>query len=84
MPLNVLTVSLSTQNIVLTIASLSFILVSILCELAMLPVVHVLLSPQEEEMHPSSWEDRCTHLEAHLSKGLTLYQEICHYISMPE
>ena len=50
-----LTVSLSTEILILAIAPLSFISVSILCELAKLPDVYILLSPQEEEVHPSSW-----------------------------
>ena len=60
-----LTVSLSTEILILAIVLLSVISVSILCELAMLPDVYIVLSPQEEEMHSSSWGDRCTHLETH-------------------
>ena len=64
------TVSLSTENLILAIAPLSFISVAILCEFAILPDVYILLSPQEEEAHSSSWGDRCTHLETHSSKLL--------------
>ena len=64
------TVSLSTENLILAIAPLSFISVAILCEFAILPDVYILLSPQEEEARSSSWGDRCTHLEAHSSKLL--------------
>ena len=49
---------------------LLFILVSILCESAMLLDVYNLLSPQEEEVHSSSCGNRCTHLAAHSSKRL--------------
>ena len=60
-----LTVSLSTEILILAIVPISVISVSILCELAMLPDVYIVLSPQEEEVHSSSRGDRCTHLEAH-------------------
>ena len=64
------TVSLSTEILILAIAPLSFISVGIHCELAMLPKVYILLSPQKEEVHSSTWVDRCTHLEAYSSKTL--------------
>ena len=34
----------------------------------MVPGVHILLSPQEEEEHYSSWEHRCTnvHIQHHI------------------
>ena len=47
-------IRLSAQILILAIASLLFISVSILCELAMLPDVYILLSPQEEVVHFSS------------------------------
>ena len=62
-----LTQSLSAQILILAIALLFFISVSILREFAMLPG-DILLSPQEEEVHSSSWGDRCTYLAAHSSK----------------
>ena len=65
-----LTVSLSTEILILAIAPLSFISVGSLCKLAMLPDVYILLSPQEEEVHPSSWGDRRSYLEVHSSKTL--------------
>ena len=65
-----LTVSFSTKIITLTIALLLFISHSILCEFAMVPFVYLLLSLHEEEVHSSSWVDRCTHLAAHSSKRL--------------
>ena len=58
---------------------LSFILVCILCQFAMLDAldvyinmldVHILLSPQEEGMHSSSCGNRCAHLAAHSPKRL--------------
>ena len=71
-----MTVSLSTQILILAIAPLSFISVSILCEFAMLPDVYILLSPQEEEVHSSYWGDRSTHLAAYSSKRLNLLSVI--------
>ena len=65
-----LTVSLSTEIFILAMVLLFLISVSILCELAMVPDVYIVLSPQEEEVHSASWEDRCMHLEAHSSKRL--------------
>ena len=50
-------------------SALFFTSVSIPCEFAILPDVYILLSPQEEEGHSFSG-DRCTHLAAHLSKGV--------------
>ena len=49
-----LTVSLSTEIFILAIAPLLLISVSILCELAMVPDVYPVLSPQEEEVDSSS------------------------------
>ena len=68
---NCLTVLLFTQILILTIAPLLFISVNILCEFDMLSHVYILLSLQEEEVHSSSWGNRCTHLAAHLSKRLS-------------
>ena len=65
-----LTVLLSTEILILAMVPVSFISVGSLCELAMLSDVYILLSPQEEEVHTSSWGDRRTHLEAHSSKTL--------------
>ena len=65
-----LTLSLSTQIFILAIVPLLFISVSILFEFAMLPDLNILLSPQEEEVHSSSWGDRYTHLAEHSSKRL--------------
>ena len=65
-----LTVSLSTEIHFLSTAPLSLISASILCELAMLPDVYILLSPQVEEVYSSYWWGMCTHLEEHSSKRL--------------
>ena len=65
-----MTVSLSTQILILAI----FILVSILCEFALLPDVYILLSPQE--VHSSSTRKRCAHLTAHSLKRLSLLSVI--------
>ena len=74
-----LTASLSTQILILTIAPLLFISVSILCEFPMLPDVHILLSPQEEEVH-------CFLREQMYSSGRTFIKKIkpfvYYYISM--
>ena len=68
-----MTASLSTRIFILAIAPLLFISVRILYEFAMLPDFtaryHILLSSQEE-VHYSSWGNRCTHLAAHSSKRL--------------
>ena len=47
-----------------------FILVAVLsvCEFAMMPGMFILLCPQEEEVHSSSWGHRCTHLPEQSSK----------------
>ena len=50
--------------------SATFILVSILCEFAMLRDVYILLFAKEEELHSSSSGTRWTHLAAHSSKRL--------------
>ena len=44
----------STKILTLAIATFLFILVSVLCEFAMVPDVKILLSLQEEEVHYSS------------------------------
>ena len=71
-----LTVSLSTQILILAIATLSFISVSIIFEFTTLLDVYILLSLQEEEVNSSSCGDRCTYLKAHLSKRLNLMSVI--------
>ena len=57
-------------------SSATFISDSILCEFAMLPDVYILLSPQEEEVHSSSWGKRRKYLAAHSSKWLNLLSVI--------
>ena len=49
----------STKILTLTTAPFLFISVGALfvCEFAMVPVVYILLCPQEEEVHSSSWGD---------------------------
>ena len=51
--------------LLLAVATSLFVLASVLCELAMVPGVYTLLSPQEEEIHFSSWGHRCTYSAAH-------------------
>ena len=68
-----LTVSLSTQILVLNIAPLLFISVSILCGFAMLRDVCILLSPQKEEQ-------MYTFGSTFIKK---IKSSVCHYISMP-
>ena len=65
-----LIVSHSTEILILAIVPLSFISVSIFCKRATLTYVYILLSPQEKEVHSSSWGDGCTRLEVHSSKRL--------------
>ena len=75
-----LTVSLSTEILVLAIVPLSLISVRILGELAMLPDVYILVFHQVEEVHSWSGGDRFTHLEAHSSKRmnpLSIIRLIC-------
>ena len=76
-----LTVSLSTEILILAIAPFSFILIGSFCELAVLPDMYILLSAQEKKVPTSSWGDRHTHLEAHSSKAFEPFT--CHYFSMP-
>ena len=68
-----LTVSISTEIVILAIAPLLFISVGIFCELAVLPDVYVLVSPQEK------WGQIYT-------SGSTFIKNIetCHHISMPK
>ena len=61
-------ITCSTKILTLAIAPLLFILVDVLREFAMVPGVYILLSPQEEEVHYSSWGHRSTHSAAHSSK----------------
>ena len=50
-----------------------FILVGVLCEFAMVLSVDILLSPQEEEVHSSSWGHRkYTFSSAFIKKNLCL------------
>ena len=50
MSLIVYSVTCSTKSFTLTIALFLFIFVGIICELAMVPDVYILLSPQEEDV----------------------------------
>ena len=59
----------SAKILTLTITPFLFILVGVLREFAMVPGVYILLSPQKEEVHYSSWEYRCTHSAPDLSKS---------------
>ena len=70
-----MTVSLSTQTLILAVVSLLFISVSVLCEFSMLPDVYIFLSPQEEEVHSSTWGNKCAHLVVHSWKRL---KEMCY------
>ena len=47
-------VTCSTKILILAIAPFLFILVGVFCEVARVPGVYILLSPQEEEVHYSS------------------------------
>ena len=56
--------------------------ICILCEFAILLDVHILLTPQEEEVHSSSCGNRCTHLPVHSSKRSTLCLSLYQYASV--
>ena len=58
----------SLKFLLLAIAPFLFILIGVLCEFAMVSGVYILLSPQEKEVHYSSWGNRCTHSAAYSSK----------------
>ena len=51
-----------TKSLTLAITPFLLILVGVLCEIAMMPGVEILLSPQEEKVHYFSWGHKCTHL----------------------
>ena len=68
---SMLTISLSTQILILTIVSLLFILVSILCDLLCCQM-RTFYCPPKKKRCSSSWGGRCTHLAAHSSKRLHL------------
>ena len=77
-------ITCSTKILTLAIAPFLFISIGVLCEFAMVPGVYVLLFPHEEEVHSSSWGDKCAHLAAYSSKRLKplsaiilIYQGYC-------
>ena len=55
---------------ILLLHRLCLFTVSTFSEFAMLLDLYILLPPQEEEVHSSSWVDRCTLPAAHWSKRL--------------
>ena len=57
-------------NPYLAIVPLSFISVCVVCEFAILLDVYILLSPQKEEVHSSSYGNRCRYVAAHSLKRL--------------
>ena len=66
-----------TNILTLAIAPFLFFLVSVICEFAMVPGVYILLSPQEEEVHYSSWAGhKCTHSAVHSSKKIKSLSDI--------
>ena len=68
---SMLKISLSTQILILTIVSLLFILVSILCDLLCCQMCTFYCPPKKMRCS-SSWGGRCIHLAAHSSKRLHL------------
>ena len=76
-----LTVSLSFEMLILAIALFSFILVSILCELAMLPDVYIVLSLRKKR-----WTFLAEEKDIHIWRSIFIIKIepfIYHYISMP-
>ena len=76
-----LTVSLSFEMLILAIALFSFILVSILRELAMLPDVYILLSLRKKR-----WTFLAEETDIHIWRSIFIIKIepfIYHYISMP-
>ena len=70
-------ITCSTEILTLTTSPILFILVGVLCELTMVPSVYILLSPQEEEVHYSSWGHRYIYNSAaHSSKRFKLLSDI--------
>ena len=61
-------ITCSVKSLILAVAAFLRISVGALCEFAMAPDVHILLSPQEEELHSSYWGKRCAQSAAHSSK----------------
>ena len=71
----------STKILTLAIATFLFISVGVLCRFAMVPVLYILLSPQEEEVHSyflTPWGD--TFDSTFIKK---IYTFVCHCITMP-
>ena len=60
-----MTLSHSTQILILAIVPLLFISVNILCKFAMLPAMYILLSPQEGALLP---EGKDVHIRQHIHK----------------
>ena len=58
----------STKILTSAIAPFFFISVGNLCEFFVVPDVYILLFPQEEEVHSSSWGDRSTQLAPFIKK----------------
>ena len=53
---------------ILTLAIAPFLFISWVPLWICYGALYILLSPQEEDVHPSSWEHRCIHWAAHSSK----------------
>ena len=64
--------SIPSSNEILTLTTAPILSISVgalsVCEFAMVPRVYILLCPQEEEVHSSSWGHRYTHSAAQSSK----------------
>ena len=64
--------SISSSNEILTLTTAPIFSISVgalsVCEFAMVPRVYILLCPQEEEVHSSSWGHGYTHSAAQSSK----------------
>ena len=72
-------INCSPKILTLAIVPFLFIFVGIIYEFSMVPGKYLLLSPQEEEVHCSSWEHRCTHSAAYSSKR---FKPLLHHVKV--
>ena len=72
-------ITCSTKTLTLVKASFLFIFLGVMFEFVMVLCVYILLSPQEEEVHHSSWRQWCTDSAAHSSKRFKPFFTSCYY-----
>ena len=63
-------ITCSTEMYNLAITAVLFILVDVFCEFAMLANVYILLSPEGEEIHSSSWGYKHIYISPRSAKRL--------------